>query len=217
MSLVFIKDVAKDTRLGLWRVEESIEELEKNLILNEKERSFFNSLNKGIRNLHWLSSRLLIRKMINTPEFIEIENDAYGKPQIINFDYELSISHSFDYASVILSKNKSGVDIELISNKILKIAHKFINESESKYISNDYQIEQMYVIWGAKESLYKLYGKKNLNFKKNINIYPFKLNSKKASIKGEIINNELRKIYTIHYERIDEYMLVYVVDSEKLL
>src|SRR5690606_5399622 len=101
------------------------------LQLRDHERSYLESLVNGKRNLHWLSTRVLLRRMMNTDQYIDCRIDENGKPYLINFPYYISLSHSYEYAAVMISKNKAvGIDIEIIKDKIERIARKFLNSEE---------------------------------------------------------------------------------------
>jgi len=212
MSLVLFRKEDFDTKIGIWRVEESIEDLEARLQLNQLEFDFYNSLNKGKRNLHWLGSRVLLRTLINTSDFIEVNEDEHGKPVLINFDYEMSITHSYDYASVIISKKRVGIDIEKIKPVIVKIATKFLNEEElTHFDSFENEIEKLYVYWCTKESIFKLNGKKHLHFKDNIMIEPFDYR-KEGTLKASIIDYKHNGRFNVRYEKFDGYMFTYVIE-----
>ena len=212
MGIVYLKNERDQTKIGIWKVEESIEELRSNLILNKEEIDFYNKLNKGKRNLHWLSSRVLLRKLLETDNFIGVRGDSHGKPHLINFDFELSITHSFEHAAVIISKKRVGIDIEIIKNKILNIATKFMNPEELDFLTESDKIRQMYVIWCAKESIYKLNGKKELHFKEHIYIEPFDY-LKNGNITAKIIKTRFVKKFQIYYQEFNGYMFTYVIDN----
>lgn len=214
MALIYHKQLPVESHLGVWQVEESIEVLTEKLILDEEEWAFFKSLNKGKRNLHWLSSRVLIRQLLNTDHFIEVRSDESGKPHLVNFPYELSISHSEDYAAVIIGKNRVGIDIEQIQEKIRKIAHKFMRDEEREQLQNfKDSYEPMYVFWGVKESLYKLYGKRQLNFRNHMQLKPFDYRPP-GTVEARIMKDDWEASFKVHYERINGYMLTYVIEGE---
>ncbi|PSR05126.1 MAG: 4'-phosphopantetheinyl transferase [Bacteroidetes bacterium SW_10_40_5] len=210
MPLVVHKKLPEQTQIGVWRVEENIEDLKKRLKLNEQELAFFDRLRKGKRNLHWLSSRVLIRNLLDTPEFIRLEGDEHGKPHLMNFDYELSISHSFDYAAVIISKQKVGIDIEYIKPKIELIAHKFMSDQELDTIHEEDRIKKMFVHWSGKESLYKLHGKKDMVLKENILLEPFQY-KEEGIVNAAICKNGKQLNVPIHYQEFNGYMFTYVI------
>lgn len=211
MPFYHIKYLSDGSRLGIWKVEETIDELQTQLILNQEELIFFNNLKKGKRNLHWLAGRVLLRNLLETKEFIDVKEDEFGKPYLLNFDFELSITHSYDYAGVIISKNKTGIDIEKMKKDLLFLAPKFLSLQEINDLNTFDHIKQLYVYWCAKESLYKLYGKKELSFKHNIVIKGFNYCSNKGSIMAEIRKDNYCKEFEINYEEfVPGYMLAYI-------
>jgi len=212
MPLELEKRICDDTTLGLWRVEESIDELRQHLQLNEEEEHFYQTLKKNKRNLHWLSSRVLLRKLLHTDEFIEVGSTGKGKPILINFDYELSISHSFDYAAVIISKNKVGVDIERMGEKIRIIRDRFLSKEEIAGMKNPDDLRELYIYWGIKESMYKLEGKGDLNFKKHLIVSPFDP-SNEGDAACMIHKNGESRILKGHYFILGNYVLTWAVDE----
>lgn len=212
MPLLYIKNLDNNTRLGIWKVEETIDELQSQLILNQQELKFFSGLRKGKRNLHWLAGRVILRNLLETSDFIEVREDEFGKPYLPDFDCELSITHSFDYAGVIISKSKVGIDIERIKKDLLSIAPKFLSTQELSSLDMNNYKNQLYVFWCVKECLYKLYGKKELAFKENIKIMSSDLSSV-GIVNAEIIKNSYYKKFEVNYEEfVPEYMLAYVIE-----
>lgn len=213
MGIVYMRAEHAQSQVGIWKVEEDVKTLESRLQLNEKELAFYHSLNKGKRNLHWLSSRVLLRHMLKTDSFIEVSENEHGKPYLVNFDYEISITHSYDYAAVIISKHRVGIDIEIMKPVISKIAHKFMSAKELDVVLLD-DIKKLYVYWSAKESIYKLNGKKGLLFVEHIYIFPFDY-QKKGTIKACICHNNKaeNEYYTVHYQEFNGYMFTWLVDA----
>jgi 4'-phosphopantetheinyl transferase len=211
LPLVYTKYLNNGSRLGIWKVEESIVELQSQLILNKEELDFFNNLKKGKRNLHWLAGRVLLRKLLDTNEFIEVKEDEFGKPYLLNFNFELSITHSYDYAGVCISKNKTGIDIEKMKKDLSFLSHKFLSDQEINYLNSDNLFKQLYICWCVKETLYKLYGKKELSFKQNITIKEFKYSSK-GTVLAEIRKANFNEAYEVNYkEFVPGYMLAYLL------
>ena len=213
MGIVIHRHERDETQIGVWKVEESVEVLKKNLILNAEEIRFFSQLNKGKRNIHWLSGRVLLRKLLNTDQFIKVRGDVHGKPHLLNFDYHISISHSSDYAAVMLSKKRVGIDVEEIKDVILKVAPKFLSEKELSEVElTTDNIKKLYVYWCAKESVFKLNGKKQLLFREHIYINPFEW-GEKGSVTAEIRQGKLQLDLNVFYEEFNKYMLTYVIDN----
>src|SRR5882762_7944694 len=165
MAIAYRQQVDDDTEFAIWKIEEQADELYSQLRLDEQEQAHYESLKVGKRNLHWLGTRVLLRKMLHTDEYIDCQVDAHGKPYLVNLPYHISLSHSFDYAAVMISKtHKVGIDIEQIKQKVERIAGKFLRPEELAFIGIDKRVEQLYVCWCAKEAVYKCNGQKEVSF-----------------------------------------------------
>lgn len=211
MALVYQKEIDEHTRFAIWKIEESAEELLSQLQLNRSEKAFLERINKGKRTLNWLGTRVLLRKMLDTPGYIDCPSDENGKPYLVNFPHKISLSHSFDYAAVMLStRHEVGIDMELVKPKIEVIANKFMQSQELANLDDLDYIEQLYVCWCAKEAIYKLQGKKGVSFKDNIWIDPFTYNLEGGQITAHLRGPYQQATYTVYYERYEQFMLGYV-------
>jgi 4'-phosphopantetheinyl transferase len=211
MPVVFSKKIDDQTMLSVWKIEETEEQLLSGLQLKQHELDIIASFSAGKRTLHWLSTRLLLRTMLNTADYIDCQMDEHGKPYLVNSDVHISLSHSYDYAAVIISKDKKvGVDIELIKMKIKSIKHKFLSDVELAQKQIGDNINGLYVSWCAKEAIYKWHGKKGLEFKQHIHIKPFKLKDE-GNLQALVELPEGTKELTVNYFKTkDGYMLGYV-------
>lgn len=212
MPVIYNKDIDTQTSLALWKIEEPEEVLLAGLQLKQHELDFLASLNNGKRLLHWLSTRLLLRTMLNTADYIDCRMDGHGKPYLVNSDYSISLSHSYDYAAVMIGKDRSvGVDIELIKPKIHRIQQKFLSSSELEQLDVKDNTDGLYVCWCVKEAVYKWYGKKGLEFRKHIHIQPFELKNE-GTLTVIVILPEGQRTLTVSYiKTADGYMMGYVV------
>jgi phosphopantetheinyl transferase len=211
MPVILNKIIDEHTKLAVWKIEETEEELFRGLQLKAHELDFIASLNNGKRLLHWLSTRLLLRTMLQTNDYIDSRMDDQGKPYLVNGDYQISFSHSFDYASVMISKDKHvGVDIELIKDKIQKIKNKFLKPAELSGLPEQDNTLALYICWCAKEAIYKWYGKKGLEFKQHIDIYPF-VPQDAGVVKARAVLPEGEVMLEVEYFKVEaDYMLGYV-------
>ena len=212
MPIVFNKKIDDQSVLAVWKIEETEEQLIANLQLKEHELAIIESLGNGKRMLHWLSTRVLLRTMLNTAEYIDCQMDDHGKPYLVNSAKHISLSHSYDYAAVIISDGKKvGVDIELIKHKIKTIKHKFLSDVELAQKQIGDNTNGLYVCWCAKEAIYKWHGKKGLEFKKHIHIKPFKL-GEEGSLQALVeLPNGTKELTVNYFKNKDGYMLGYVV------
>ena len=212
MPLLVRRDVAEQTQLAIWKIEEAAHWFRSQLMLDDRENVLIDSIRHPQRKLHWLSSRLLIRTLLGNPAtFIHLESDERGKPVVHNFPVTISISHSFELSALLMSeKNNVGVDIEKIDPKIERIRNKFLHEEELNSISEGHRLEQLYVYWCAKEAMYKWYGRRQLEFRENLFLNPFHYTSQ-GTISGIIRKDEFEKELSISFEELGNYMMAYTL------
>lgn len=212
MPIVFNKNIDDQTILAVWKIEETEAELIAGLQLKQHELDIIATLSNSKRALHWLSTRLLLRTMLNTADYIDCQMDDHGKPYLVNSDTHISLSHSYDYAAVLISKGKQvGVDIELIKMKIKSIKHKFLSDVELAQKQIGDNTNGLYVAWCAKEAIYKWHGKKGLEFKQHIHIKPFKLKDE-GSLQALVeLPSGTRELTVNYFKTKDGYMLGYVI------
>ncbi len=119
-----------------------------------------NYKNEDDRKLSILSSLLLdkaLKKHDLSERDMKYTFNAYGKPYFANAeDLHFSISHSGEYAMVVLSDKEIGCDIQQIKDINLSIADRFFTAEERKYVKCT---EDFFRIWTLKESFIKAIGK----------------------------------------------------------
>ena len=211
MPIVWSKNLAEKGKIAIWEISESEEELYNMLQLDEKEQQHFQALSKA-RQKQWLGSRVLLRTLLQTEQPIELNIDEHRKPFLNNFPFEISISHANHMAAVIIYEGKKvGIDIEKISERILKIKNKFLSTEELKFISATNELEQLHVCWGAKESLFKLYGKGSLPFIEGIKINAFEY-SKTGQVAASIAIPAYHANFNVQYLKYEDFMLTWVME-----
>lgn len=212
MGLVYLRELEGHSKFAIWKIEESSEELLSKLQLSEFERAQLSRLNKGKRTLHWLATRVLLRQLLQMDDYIQCVPDENGKPYLPDFDLEISLTHSFDYAAAMLSdKGPCGIDLELVKDKVIRIKEKFLKPEELEFIEDStHQVEQLYACWCAKEAVYKLQGAKGVSFLQDMTILPFQY-TPQGVLHLTLTKNGVDTTYPVYYERFNEYMLGYVV------
>jgi len=209
MAITYQKEISPGTFFALWKIEECVEELRAKLQLKKHEEEFLQSIHHDKRKLHWLGARVLLRAMLNTNTYIDYGVDIQGKPFLINFPYSISISHSFDYAAVMVSEQyQVGIDIELISPKIEQVAPKFLLPNELNFIEFNHRIEHLYACWCAKEAIYKLNGKRGVSLLNDIRLNPFEY-QQRGKIEANLIADDSH--FTAYFEKFDKYMICWVI------
>ncbi len=206
---IILKKTENNSLFGLWKIDETEEELLQKFSLAplaEQDRlNAFKNINKRIERI---AARLLIYDLLGKP--VIIEYDDYGKPFIKGDERSISISHTTGMIAVQICPHNAGIDIEKISERIAKIAHKFLNPTELNQIDLNNQLLHTYAHWCAKETVYKIYGKKRLDFKEHIYVEPFNIKNTgniSVSLKKQTKESFLLD-YFIFEDDSDKYMIV---------
>lgn len=138
-----------------------------------------------------------------------IKTNQLGKPEVEMVGVEIGISHSNEYVAVMKSSKRCGLDIELKQDKILGIKHKFVNEQEDFIFPQMSIKDRVHLIWGAKESLFKLYGKKKVDYINHLELKE----GKDDSIEG-LVKKEDESISCIgEYYNLENYLLVFMIED----
>ena len=143
--------VDNSTNILIWKIEESFELLSEGVELTDHCQKRVNNMRSDIHKRGFMSIRHLLA-MFGYTDF-DLFYDDFGKPHLRDGKY-ISITHSFEYAGIIVSDKPVGIDIEKQREKIHRIAHKFV-KTEKEFVTK-YEQEKtriLTIIWGAKESL----------------------------------------------------------------
>ena len=199
----FIKGITDHSTLGVWRINESIDELERGVLKNEKEHARHYHPKK--KKEHY-ASRMLIAKVMNSLglEYHGIVKDNHGKPFLGGYDMHLSITHNDDFVGCLINRlHPCGMDIEHQRVQLPRIMRKYLNDHEQMLYGGD--MERLTVAWSAKEAIYKIYGRKNLHFSQDIRIISMSFDEVQASVTVA----DVQKDYLLKVERLDQSFLVY--------
>ena len=204
------------TKILIWHITESFEELLSKVVLKEKTQQRLNGMKSQMHQRAFLSVRMLIQEMGFTDH--EMHYDEFGKPYF-NCHNHISITHSHDFAAIIISDETVGIDMELQREKILRIADKFV-DTETSYLNTqnkeDY-IKELTVIWGAKEAIFKIRNEKGISFKDHIRVNGFSLS--KNLTEASLHFNDLVVDFDVHYKEIksstsgQDFTLVYAFEK----
>lgn len=212
MPLVFHRYLQPEGELGLWRIEESEAFFLDQMELLEPEKEQVAQL-KGHRRLEWLAGRWLLHLMSGRTQRGACLKDEFGKPYLSESLFDISLSHSRELASVMAAPRAVGVDVQKIVGKIELIAHKYMRDEENESLEPSTRLEHLHVYWGAKEALYKAYGRRQLDFKQHIFIEPFAYDVSLGQCKGYVKKEDFYQTFDLTYERIDDYILVSAMEA----
>ncbi len=198
------------TTILVWKITETLQELKITVVLNKRSQKRIN----GMRSKSHVKGFLAVRKLLEVVGLTDFDlfYTEEGKPHLKDGRY-ITISHSFDFSVIAISDKIIGVDIEKNRAKIQRISPKFIGK-EQEFLEIENLTEQLTVIWGAKESLFKIHPNGGLLFIKHLPISAFKLSDKQT--KGRILKEPLHKKFDIYFDIFSGYTLVYATNSVKI-
>ena len=211
MPLVYQQNINATTKIAVWHITES-EEFFLSTVPVQREIKHWH------KRLQHLAGRLLLKELY--PDFpVEMIQVAdTKKPFLANEPYHFSISHCGDYAAAIVSKiHRVGADVELLNTKIEQIQHKFTGDEElkmfAKHTAGNLQssisnIQYLTLCWSVKESVFKWWGRGEVDFKKDIILKSVTGSAEQGVVHG-IFRNEFN--LDIHYLFFNNNFLTWVL------
>ena len=203
MPLLFSKEMHTSLHLAVWKIDENLDDL-RNLssdIIDD------DAIKHPQKKLEFICSRLCIKELCQQLGILYqgLEKDECGKPYLKNSSWQISVSHSTKLVAVVFHPTNSiGIDIEKPSEKLRKVAHKFLSTAEIE--ASDMNLNKLCIYWSAKEALYKLYGKRKVIFNENLHIRAFNEDANQTT--GNIEMENFRGEYSISINKIEDYYLV---------
>lgn len=196
------------TNVLIWKIEESYELLCEGIELTSHCQDRVDNMKSEMHRRGFMSVRHLLAIIGYTDH--DLYYDEFGKPHLTN-GKQISITHSYEFAGIIISDKPVGIDIEKQREKIQKIAHKFVNEFEKDFVAQqqDSTTRILTLIWGVKESLYKLYATAGLSFLQHIFISPFSIDY--PFIYGAINYKDITTHYDMSFIEFEGFTCVYAV------
>lgn len=208
MAVVNIREVYPGVSLGLWQMDESSEQL---FDLYPHLLPYRSSLDDKYKNdgrkLEFLAIRALMYEMLRVngaskgllSHAGDFTHNGQGKPLFRG--YHVSISHTKGYAALILSKKSEvAVDIEYMSDRVERIASKFLRKDEQAD-----SLDSKLVHWCAKETVFKLFSEENLLFEE-MRVKPFDTMSDWAC---DVENLKSGKTARVDFELAMDFVLTY--------
>jgi 4'-phosphopantetheinyl transferase len=212
MPIFQLTNLNQNTVLAVWKITES-----RDLLFAQLSDRISDAGKNRHDNIHWLASRCLLQELYPDSS-IELIKDAFNKPSLLinRKPYSVSITHSFDFAAVMVSSTQNvALDLEKVDERVARVAHKFIRPDERfgaldlKAGRSDAATLYYTIIWSAKETLYKYYGKKELDFLANLRIQPFLFHPDGLMIEGCITKNNYALNLPIAVRVFETYVLTY--------
>lgn len=206
--------VSKAIQVYIWKVTEPEAILAENIVLTEYCQNRMLGMKSEMHRRAFLSIRHLL-KLANYEDKDLVYNE-FGKPHLKDGKH-ISITHSHNFTGIIVSStNEVGIDIEKHRDKILRIAYKFTPIEEYSTLANaDARVRKLTAVWGAKESLYKIYAQHGLSFLNHINVKDFGLEDKKTT--AEIFYDGKKSDYSISFLEFEGFTCVFALREVDVL
>ena len=166
MALFYQHNINGHTKIGIWRIEEPEDFYLERVPLKK-------GVSHPYKRLQHLAGRYLLPVLFDDFPLAEILVADTRKPFLENEEYHFSISHGGNFAAAIVSStHRVGVDIELVSPRVVAISHKFLHPSEKAFLNDWTELSKMHlelttVLWSAKEAIYKWYGLGGIDFRQH--------------------------------------------------
>ena len=204
MPIYKIDSIGKECTVGIWHIQETEQAL-----AYEAFEQCPEELVSQQKRLEWLAVRSLIKKLVETYHlsYAGILKDEFGKPYLRELSHHISLSHSYPFVAAQIDQSQSvGIDLEQPKKKLLAIAPRVLSSEELENAGTD--IIKHCVYWCAKETMYKMYGKRGLHFSNQLNIEQFSL-EESGTLKGYITANNQKQNVNLNYRIEKDFVLVY--------
>lgn len=177
MPLVYQHNINEYTRMGVWEI-------------TEPETFFLEKvpLKSGVshpqKRLQHLAGRYLLPFLFPQFPLHDVRIADTRKPFLPDERFHFSISHCGVYAAAIVStRERVGIDIELVSDKVERVRDKFTRPDEMLLLNEEYraflgqfgmdqQVEREFLtlLWSAKETIFKWYGEGQMDFRAHMQL-----------------------------------------------
>lgn len=215
MPIFFQQDIDGSTKLAVWKIEEGEDFFLQHVPLQRE-------ITHPHKRLQHLAGRYLLQYLFPDFPISLIKIADTRKPYLEDEAFHFSISHCSDYAAAIVSSTKRvGVDIEVPTEKVQKIMHKFLHEEEQRWFNNDLppkeqtinekNVEKLTLLWNAKEAVFKWWSYGNVDFSEMIRLQPFALQPY-GMIDGAFVSNRVLPLQ-LHYKLFDGVSLAWIAND----
>ena len=211
MALYLIQDLDDDyhSKLGVWKITESEEELRRLSSVPADELEEISYIKSESLRKQKFAVRALLDVMFG--EKVYLSHHDNGKPYIENSATNISITHTDTYVAVILNDTEEvGIDCESLDRDFSAVEKKALSEEEIESLDEDKRNEQLAIYWCAKEAIYKKMSQYNVDFAEQIEIDDFRMRGEgeleATFIQKDGFEEELR----LQYMTFDRHILVWV-------
>lgn len=211
MALYLKKELEDRTRIGVWQVTETEDELRALSSTPTDEMEEISYIKSEKLRKQKLAVRALLNEMFEDKVYLSHHDN--GKPYIENSVTNISITHTEKYVAVILNDNEDvGIDIESLDRDFSAVEKKALSEDEIDDLEDDEKRnEQLAIYWCAKEAIYKQIGQYDVDFAEQIEIERFRP-KKDGELEATFEDEDgFEEEFDLNYIEFDRHVLVWVV------
>lgn len=207
MPIVFEK-AQNNNRLAVWHITENEAKLTSRLNDNTPDLTKqLQQITHPSKRLEWLASRILLKQLGKCVPLVRYDDN--GKPYLASHSIRFSITHTNNFAAVIVSERETtGIDIEYPSTRISKLADRFVHPDEKAFIPHQKEALYHALLWCAKETIYKTVNNPGLEFKTKIRVKPFEADHE-GSFEAAVLTEPGWNKYHLNYLVTKHYYLVW--------
>ena len=211
MALFLTKDLDDDahSRLGVWQITESEEELRALTSIPTDELEEISFIKSESLRRQKLAVRALLDVMFE--EKVYLSHHDNGKPYIENNATNISITHTDKYVAVILNDiDDVGIDCESLDRDFSAVEKKALSEDEIDSLDDDRRNEQLAIFWCAKEAVYKKMAQYRVDFAEQIEVEDFRPKGE-GELEATFIHKDgYEEDFDLEYMTFDRHVLVWV-------
>ncbi len=213
MPLILHDFLYPEGEIAVWEIEEETLELFERIELTAVEKQEVSKMSVQ-RKKEWVAARWLIHKLSGRTQRGKCLKDEYGKPYLENSPFNISISHSQDKVAVIAAPYHVGIDIQKLVDKMRRLSVKFLSDTEAKWKCN---LKDLHVIWGAKEAMYKAWGKKGIDFKQDMEVEQFSWEHNRIETEGSLSKGSVSMRFSITAQQVEDFILVRAIEKNRIV
>lgn len=200
--------IESHTKVYIWKITESFNELFRSVVLKDVSLARVESMKAESHQKGFLA----VRKLLSEAGYddFDLYYDEFGKPHLKDGKH-ISISHSHDFSAIAISNVNLGIDLEILKDKTLKLAPRYMDISHLKNEKEEEKLQKATVVWGIKESIFKIKNEPGISFKDHIFENEFQLSEKKCITELRFENKV--ELFDIRFYFIENYTLVIAFNS----
>ncbi len=159
---------APSTRVFIWKIEENEGFFLERMTWSNDQLSWINTLHP-LKKIEHLASRYLIYSTLGYNDD-QMFKDEHGKLLLKKKGTFLSLSHSGEWVGLGISDKDIGFDLQFYTDKIFRMANRYLSDEEYAALYSENHLEVLTAAWCIKEAVYKCYGKKSVQYNRQIKL-----------------------------------------------